>query len=332
MTEVRLLTAETIDGLATPAEYVDAVREGYRQRGEGAPARPRTRLKGEDPPGMLTGYTAILPDTGYMGGYLYSAGFGAGDAWFMLPVFDADTGEAVALVDGSSMNPVKTGAASAVAVDELARGNAATLGLVGSGNQAWGQLQAIETVRDFDEVRVFSPTRDHREAFAKHASDTLDVTVRPVDAVQDAVQSDVLVTATRSGDPVFDGCDLEPGTHVTAMGQYHPRRREVDARTVARSVYVPDLRERVREDAGAFLQARAEGAIGDDPIHAELGSIVAGLAPGRENAGDVTLFDSGGTGIETVAAAAMLYEKALERGLGTTVDFTPASQAMDRPW
>ncbi len=235
---------------------MDAVREGYRQRGEGAPARPRTRLKGQDPRGMLTGYTAILPDTGTMGGYMYSAGFAAQDAWFLLPLFDAETGQALALVDGSSMNPIKTGAASAVAVDELAREDATSLGLVGSGNQALGQLQAISAIRPLQQVRVFSPTAMHREAFAQHAREELGLSVEAVGTVEQAVDCDILVTATRSGQPVFDGHDLREGTHVTAMGQYHPRRREIDARTVARSVYVPDLRERVERDAGAFIQAR----------------------------------------------------------------------------
>lgn len=333
MTELTLLTAEEIDGLAEPAEIVDAVREGYRQRGEGAPARPRTRLKGQDPPGMLTGYTAILPETGTMGGYMYSAGFGAKDAWFLLPLFDAETGEALALVDGSSINPVKTGAASAVAVDDLAREDADTLGLIGSGNQAYGQLRTIATVRELAEVRVFSPTREHREAFAKRASEALGLDVRPAGSSREAVEeADVVVTATRSGEPVVEGRAIPDGAHVTAMGQYHPRRREVDGRTVARSTYVPDLRERAHRDSGELKLAQQEGLVGGDPVHAELGAVVAGAAPGRTRPDEVTLFDSGGTGIETVAAATLLYERATEAGLGTTVEWTPASEGMERLW
>lgn len=328
-----MLTAEDLDGLATPADYVDAVREGYRQSGEGAPARPRTRLKGEDPPGMLTGYTAILPETGTMGGYMYSAGFTALDAWFFLPLFDAETGEALALLDGSSMNPLKTGAAGAVAVDELAREDAGTLALIGSGNQAWGQLRTVATVRGFSEVRVFSPTAKHREAFAEQGGAELDLDVRAVGSSREAVEdADVVVTATRSAEPVFDGHHLLDGAHVTAMGQYHPQRREVDAQTVARALYVPDLRGRVERDAGAYLLAREEGRIGPDHVHAELGEVVAGASPGRTTGEDVTLFDSGGTGIETVAAGTMLYERAVAAGRGTTVDFTPASEGMERLW
>jgi alanine dehydrogenase len=311
------------------ADYVDVVREGYRQRGEGAPAEPRTSLRQDDPPGFLTGYLAILPDTGAMGGYTYAAGFGAADAHFALPIFDADSGEPLALLDGASMNPFKTGAAGAVAVDALARADATDLGLIGSGAQARGQLRATAVVRDLETVRVYSPTREHREDFATEMAEELDAGVRAVDANAAAVRdADVVITATDATEPVFDGDDLADGAHVTAMGQYHPQRREVDATTVARSTYVPDLRARIEQDAGAYLLAVEEGSIDADHVHAELGDVVAGTAPGRTSDDEITLFDSGGTAIETVAAGYMLSERAREAGLGETIEFAPASEAL----
>lgn len=322
MGTVRYLSSDDLRGLVDVEAVVDAVREGYRQRGEGAPAVPRTTLECDNPWGMLTGYTAILPDSGYMGGYLYSAGFAAADSWFVTPLFDADSGRLLALIDGSWLNPFKTGATGAVAVDALARPDATTLGLIGCGPQAAGQLQATATVRDLTTVRVFSRTPADREAFAAEFDAELDASVEAVDRADDAVVgADIVVTATTSPTPVFDGEALEPGSHVTAMGQYHPKRCEVDTATVARSIYVPDLRERVDQDAGAYLQARAAGAIDDDHVHAELGEVVAGVAEGRPTADAITLFDSGGTGIETVAGAALLYEAAIEAGRGTDLDW-----------
>ncbi|MEF8773664.1 MAG: ornithine cyclodeaminase family protein, partial [Halobacteriales archaeon] len=298
MTDALFLTSDDVDDLAGPADYVAAVREGYRQRGEGAPARPRTRLTNADPPGMLTGYTAVLPETGAMGGYMYAAGFGAGDAWFVTPIFDADSGAPLAVLDGASMNPFKTGAAGAVGVDSLAREDASVAAVIGSGPQARGQLRATATVRDLDSVRVYSRTREHREAFVGEFGDRLDATVRAVDSSEEAVRgADVVITATTADRPVFDGEDLAPGAHVTAMGQYDPGKREVDAETVSRATYVPDLRERVMDDAGSFIHAVETGAIGEDHVHAELGEVVAGTAPGRASDDEVTLFDSGGTGI-----------------------------------
>ncbi|QLG47806.1 ornithine cyclodeaminase family protein [Natrinema halophilum] len=329
MTDTLFLTSTDVVNLATPADYVDAVREGYRQRGNGAPAQPRSKFFNADPKGMLTTYAAVLPETGAMGGYMYSAGFGAEDAWFMTPVFDAESGAPLALLDGASMNPHKTGAAGAVAVDELARSDADTLAVIGSGAQARGQLRATATVRDFTEIRVYSPTPENRNAFASDFDESLEASVRAVDSSSRALSgADVVITATRASDPVFDSDDLEAGTHVTAMGQYSPDKRELDAATIANATYVPDLRERATFDAGSYIQALEEGAISEDHVSAELGDIVAGNAHGRTDEDEITVFDSGGTGIETVAAAYLLYERAQEEGLGTEIEFEPASEAL----
>ncbi|MFC6824851.1 ornithine cyclodeaminase family protein [Halopelagius fulvigenes] len=329
MTETLFLTSDDVSGLATPAEFVDAVRDAYRQRGEGAPAEPRTKLTNADPPGFLTTYAAVLPETGAMGGYTYSAGFGAKDAWFMTPLFDAESGEPLALIDGASMNPFKTGAAGAVGVDALARKDASSIALVGSGSQARGQLRAAVTVRDVDTVWVYSPTKESREEFAGEMDRTLDASVAAVASSAAAVEgADIVITATNASEPVFDGDNLEPGAHVTAMGQYNPKKRELDAKTIERATYVPDLRERVAQDAGSFLHAMEEGVVDEDHVHAELGEVVAGVEPGRTDDDEITVFDSGGTGIETVAGAYLLYEKAVEEGLGTTIDFSPASESL----
>ncbi|ATW89931.1 alanine dehydrogenase [Halohasta litchfieldiae] len=329
MTDCLFLSSSDVQGLAEPAAYVDAVTEGYRQRGEGAPAEPRTKLINESPPGMFTDYAAVLPEAGYMGGYMYSAGFGERDAWFMTPLFDADSGEPLALLDGASMNPFKTGAAGAVGVDHLARADAETVGIIGSGPQARGQLRSTATVRELSAVEVYSPTPANRETFADEMTAALDCEVTAVDSSADAVTgADIVITATNADEPVFDGDLLAPGTHVTAMGQYTPSKRELDTTTIARSRYVPDLRERVMQDAGSFMHAVEAGVVSEVDIHAELGEIVAGNAVGRQSETEVTVFDSGGTGIETVAAAGMLYERAKAEGLGSTISFAPANEAL----
>jgi alanine dehydrogenase len=328
MADVLFLTSEELADLATPAEYVEVVREGYRQRGEGAQAEPRTRLNNADPPGFLTGYYAILPETGAMGGYTYAAGFGQEDAQFILPLFEAESGEMMALLDGASMNPKKTGAAGAVGVDALAREDASELGLIGCGTQARGQLLATATVRDLDRVEVFARTEADRVEFAAEMDGRLDATVEPVASAEAAVSdSDIVVTATTSGQPVFDGEDLDPGTHVTAMGKYHPTQHEIDTTTVSRAKYVLDLLARTEQDAGAYRTALSEGAIEEGHAHAELGEIIAGEAPGRESDEEITVFDSGGTAIETVSAAKLLYDRAREQGLGQTLSVSPASEA-----
>jgi alanine dehydrogenase len=264
-----------------------------------------------------------------MGGYTYAAGFGGGDAHFMLPLFDAESGDPLALIDGAAMNPYKTGAVGGVAADALAREDADTVAIIGSGPQAKGQLRALDVVRDIQTVNVYSRTPENREGFAAIMNDELDASVGAVASSDAAVEgSDIVVTATAAPKPVFDGDLLEPGMHVTAMGQYDPAVREVDTQIVANAKYVPDLRSRAFSDSGEFLQAREEGAIDDDHIHADLGEILANHAAGREDDEEITLFDSGGTGIETVAAGYMLYERASEQGLGQELEFAPASEAL----
>ena len=330
MTDALFLTSGDVDDLAEPADYVAAVRDAYRQVGEGAPAEPRTKLVNRDPPGMLTAYTAVLPETGAMGGYTYSAGFGAEDAWFMTPLFDAESGAPLALLDGASMNPFKTGAAGAVAVDALARENATDIAVIGSGAQARGQLATTATVREFESVRVFSPTAENREAFATEFRDRIDADVSAVESASAALSgADVVITATTASDPVVDDTDIEPGTHVTAMGQYDPEKNELPAELVARATYVPDLRARATQDAGSFLAAVEAGLVDpEEGIAADLGEVVAGDHPGRTSDDEVTVFDSGGTGIETTAAAHMLYKRASEADRGKLIEFAPASEAL----
>jgi len=331
MTEALYVRSDEVDELAEPADYVAAVREGYREVGGGAPAEPRTQLFNPDDAvgGSISTYVAILPETGAMGGYMYDAGFGAGDAWFLTPLFDAESGEPLAILDGASMNPFKTGATGAVAVDELAREDATELAVIGSGAQARGQAKTTATVRDFERARVFSPTPDHREAFADEVGAATGIPFEPVASSAAAVAgADVVITATTASQPVVDAADIEPGTHITAMGQYHPDGRELDGETVAGATYVPDLRDRATQDAGAFLGAIEDGLITEEHIHADLGEVVAGVAPGRTSDDEITVFDSGGSGIETAAAAFMLYERAAERGMGTTLDVAPASEAL----
>jgi alanine dehydrogenase len=327
MPGVTFLRHEDVADSADAAEYVEAVEDAYRERGEGSPAEPRTKLVSEDPSGMLTSYLAILPDTGVMGGYTYAAGFESG-TMFVTPLYDAEEGRLLALIDGAHMNPYKTGAVGAVGVDALSRTDASELGLIGAGSQARGQLRATATVRDLTDVKVYSPTPASRKSFAKEFDDQLSADVRPVETSAAAVEdSDVVITATTSHEPVFDGDRLSPGTHLTAMGQYHPERRELDAETIRRSVYVPDLRKRIHSDAGSFIQAREADVVDDDHVHAELGDVVAGNAPGRESDDDITVFDSGGNAIETVAGANLLYEKAHTSNAGMELPYTTSDDA-----
>jgi len=321
------LDADDIAALAEMPAYVEAVAAAYRERADAAPTDPRTRLDAADPRGFFTTYAAILPETGAMGGYMYSAGFADRDTWFVCPLFDTHSGRLLAILDGSYMNPFKTGAAGAVGIDMLARSDASEVAVIGSGAQARGQLRGAAVVRDLDAVRVYSPTPKSREAFATTMQGELGLSIEPVASSAAALKgADIVITATTAADPVFAAEELEAGTHITAMGQYTPGRTELDIETVRRGRYVPDLRARALQDAGSFLAARSAGVIDDSHIVAELGEVVADPSLGRTTAGDITIFDSGGTAVETVGAAAMLYKRAVDRDMGMPLDIRPGSE------
>jgi len=324
MTKVRILSSEHVNGLASPADYVNAVESAYHERGNGAPADPPSVLPYENESGVFTHYAGVLPRMGVMGGNMYGyRSDGGGASSFITPLFDAESGEPLAIIDGASMNPYKTGAAGAVAVDALATSSASTVGIFGSGPQAKAQLSATATIRDLTNVTVFSPTRESRETFATEMNDELSAGVEAVDTSEAAVKdSDIIITATNSPTPVFDGSLLETGAHVTAMGQYLPEARELDSTTISRSVYVPDLNERALEKAGAFLQARDDGVVTEEDIHGELGEVLTGDVTGRLSEDEITVFDSGGTAIETVAAANLVYKRAVQKDIGEIVSFS----------
>lgn len=327
--EVRCLRTEDVVALAELDDYIEAVRTGYRQFADGGQTAPRTKLFQADRDGLLLYYGATLPAAGVMGVYQYVGDFTDGEAWSLTFLADARTGRPLATVDGAVVNPYKTGATGAVAVDALANEDAAVAGIIGTGRQAGTQLLATARVRDLDEVRVHSPTPAHRETFATELDDRLDAAVRPVESADEAVRgAEIVVTATTATDPVFEAASLAPGTHVTAMGQSHPDKRELDAETVARAVYVADHRERAEVASGELLGAIRAGAVGSDHVHAELGDVVAGRVPGRPGREAVTVFDSGGTAIETVAAAAMLYERARDAGAGVTIPMSSGTPAL----
>lgn len=325
------LSSEDVADLATQAAFVDAVRGAYRERGEGASTHPRMTLRSDNPTGLLNSYMAILPETGVMGGYMYSAGFADGDARLVAPVFDAASGKPLAVVDGAWMNTYKTGAAGAVGIDALARTDSEVLAVVGSGAQARGQLRAAATVREFMDVRVYSPTRKHREEFAAATAKAAALDARAADSAAAALDgADVVITATNASTAVVADADVDLGTHVAAIGQYDPEKRELPAETIARATYVPDLRDRAFQDAGSFLLAIEDGTVDDSHIHAELGEVVAGRATGRTSDEEVTIFDSGGTALETLGRAAVQKRRAADEGHGRRrAPSVPPGSALD---
>ncbi len=241
----------------------------------------------------------------------------------LVTLFDGESGVPTAILDASAITAVRTAAVTAVATSLLARRDARTLAILGAGTQARAHLQALASVRDFEEVRVYAPTEAHARALAGQAGlarGELKLSVAP--SAQEALRdADVVVTVTSSREPVLRHAWLKPGAHVNAVGASSPQARELDTATVAASALFCDSRESLRNEAGEFRLAVLEGLItGEEHVRAELGEVLAGSAAGRRDAGELTVFRSLGLAIEDLAAAELAVAVAAERGLGIEVE------------
>jgi ornithine cyclodeaminase/alanine dehydrogenase-like protein (mu-crystallin family) len=234
----------------------------------------------------------------------------------------ARTGEPLALLNASAVTEIRTAAVSAVATGLLARGDAAELAIIGTGVQARAHLLAIAAARPLASVRVAGRDPAKARRFAEDMRDRAGVPVTACDSAADAVAgAGIVVTATSSAEPVLRRDWLAPGTHINAVGACVPNARELDAETMAAAALFTDSRESVTSEAGDYLLAQAEGAIGPDHVKAEIGELLTGTAPGRSSDGEITIFESLGLAVEDLAAAWLAYRKAAELGAGTWVDF-----------
>ena len=239
----------------------------------------------------------------------------------LVTLFDGETGVPTAILDASAVTAIRTAAVTAVATRVLARHDARTLAIIGAGTQARAHVRALARVRDFEQMRVYAPTRAHAQALVEQARlprAELSVAASAEEAVSGA---DVVVTATSAREPVLRRTWLKPGAHVNAVGASTPRARELDTATVAASALFCDSRESLRNEAGEFQLAVSEGLIpGEEHVRGELGEVLAGIAPGRRDDGELTLFRSLGLAVEDLAAAELAVAVARERGLGTEVE------------
>ena len=334
---VLLLGNQEIRGLMDLDEYIDAVEAGYREIGVGAGAAfPRENLyiKGAErdrhggghlPAGSKAGFkfkAALLPGLGGAGLQGYTVGLPTGLETFLF-LFDTETGALAAIMEVLYYDWLKTAAVSALAARYLAPPGSAVLALFGTGRHARSQLYALRRVCQFERVQAYSRDAEKRRAFCEKMSAELDIEVRPADSPAAAlVDADIVITITTSPAPVFDCASLPAKPlHINALGAHYPWVREIDAATVLRSrVFVDEWNQGWAEN-GEIILPREAGLIDKSHVVGDLGALVAGKIPARLPETQWTLFLSGGTGIEDVAVATRLYQKAIERGIGTEYQF-----------
>jgi alanine dehydrogenase len=313
-----LISEKNVRELLTMHDAIAAVEEVMRRQASGqAIVQPRHRLELPDK-GFLHYMAGADVTAGIVGMKLYTSVHGA--LRFLVPLYRSSTGELLALVEAEHLSMIRTGAASGVATRYMSRENSQTLGIIGSGLQARGQVEAIAAVRNLTDVRVYSRNADRRAQFANEMEDKLEIPVTPVDSAEAAVHNaDIVVTATTAHKAVVEGAWIAPGTHINAIGANFPQKRELDDPAIARASRIAvDFIEQAKMEAGDLIQAFAtEPARWNSVV--ELSQIIAGKIPGRENETEVTLFKSSGIAIWDVAVATKVYELAVAKGRGTRI-------------
>jgi ornithine cyclodeaminase len=237
-------------------------------------------------------------------------------------LFSAETGELLAVVNASAVTAVRTAAVSGVATHALAREDAGDLAVIGAGVQARSHVEAMSRVRRIRRCRVASRSFESALRLARELEGRYAFPVEAVGTAEEALGgADLIVTATSAAEAVVRREWVSGGAHVNAVGACTPNARELDAATVAASSLFVDSVESTLNEAGDYLRAAREGAVGPGHIRAELGEVLMGSKPGRTSDDEITLFKSLGVAAEDLAAARYLYDKARETGAGTRVRF-----------
>lgn len=312
------LTEDDVRDVMDMETAVEVVEEAFRQLADGGAVNlPRVRVKASGV--MLHNMSAGAEYLGLVGFKAYTTT--KAGARFHVAVYDAE-GTMAALISADHLGRLRTGAASGVATEYMARPEAKVVGIIGTGKQARTQLKAVCTVRNVERVDVYSPNAEHCERFAEEMSAWCDTEVTPVHAPDEAAaEKDVVITATSSKVPVFDGNALDEGTHLNVIGSNFLSKSEVDLTTLRRvDHFVCDSVEQCRLEAGELARAVSEG-IRDWPSMHDLADVVAGRKTGRATEQDITLFKSVGLAVEDVALAAETLKRAKGAGLGTALPF-----------
>ncbi len=309
------LNEEAIESIIKMDEAVDFVEQSFRFQGEGlAVNKDRQRLR--SPKHTMQVMAATAAPMEVAGLKIYS-----GSSNHVL-LYSTKDGSLLSVMDARKLSQVRTGAASGVATKYLAPESASTVGILGTGHQAEGQLEAICAVRNVQQVRAYSRSAERRNTFADAMSRQLGVEVVPVEQPQQAVEgADILVTITNSSQPVLLGEWLHPGVHINAAGGNSLLRQELDVEAVRRAdlIYTDSLSQSKLESADLF-QAAERGAITWEQVE-ELGKVVSGRSPGRTSLQQITLFESHGIALWDIAVASLLYSRAIEMQVGVELPF-----------
>ncbi len=321
-----LLTESDVRMLLSMDDLIEAMRDALREYSGGRALQPlRTVLEVGEQHAFFGVMPGFIPKSGALATKLVTV-FGSNLAIGLpshlatIVLLDSTTGELLSVMDGRYITEARTAAVSAVSTDLLARSDAGTLAILGSGVQAKSHLRALARVRPLTEVRVWSPSDHGRQTFVDEMQPETAAPIAAVTSAQAAVAgADLVVLATASRDPVVRNDWIADGAHVVAVGACRPDQREMDSALVRRARVYVDSRTGALAEAGDLVLPMREGVIDANHIVGELGALVSGGVGGRQSREEITIFKSLGMAVEDVAAAHLAYVRATERGLGRGV-------------
>jgi alanine dehydrogenase len=322
---VRILSRREVLELLSLRECIAAVESAFRLHADGRTLGPGVLGVPAPRGGFHVKAAGLIGQRSYFAAKT-NANFPDNPHRFGLPTIrgtvvlaDADTGEPLAMMDSASVTTLRTGAATAVAAKFLARGDSRFASVVGCGAQGEIQLAAIAAVLPLQHVWVFDTERSRAESLAARARTDLGIQVEAGTDLHAALRaSDVCVTCTPSRRAFVPRDAVAPGTFIAAVGADNHGKQELEPALLASSTVVVDVLEQCAE-IGELQHVLAGGLMTRDQVHAELGDVVTGRRPGRTDAAEITIFDSSGTALQDVAAAIVVFEKAIALGRGTEV-------------
>ncbi|MFC2023345.1 ornithine cyclodeaminase family protein [Chloroflexota bacterium] len=327
---IRILSGADVRRAVTMAEAIQTVREAYVQLAAGDALVPlRTPIPVDSYEGVTLFMPAYLASSNALGAKIVSvfpgnAAQGLPTIHAAIIVVEAETGRPTALIDGTYLTALRTGAASGVATDLLARQDARVAAIFGAGAQARTQLEAICTVRSINKVWVYDTVFEAAVRFAEDMGTRglpiptdISAAKSPKQAVQEA---DVVCTATTSTAPVFDDADLKPGVHINGIGSYTPAMQEIPGETVARARVVVDSRSACLAEAGDLVVPLRLGLFDESGVYGQIGDIAAGRLAARSSSEEITFFKSVGVAVQDVSVAALVLRRAEELRLGVEVE------------
>jgi ornithine cyclodeaminase len=319
---MRILTADDVRKALPMSEAIDAMRMAFMELARGQAQSPqRVALTTEE--GTVLFMPAYLPDSSALTQKIVSVfpgniRRGLPTIQGMVIVLDPDTGRPLALLEGAALTAIRTGAASGLATDLLARPDAHVFALIGAGAQAYDQVRAVMTVREITEVRIASRRGQSAVRLAERLR-AEGINARATDP-RDAVRwADIITTVTDSLTPVFLDADIAAGAHINLVGAYTRDMQEAPASTIMRArVFVDDVMAAAHE-AGDIIKPIRANLYSTNELAGTLGQLVLGEVEGRQSDEQITIFKSVGLAVQDAAAAARALARARKLGLGTTV-------------